>query len=62
MTPIDNLLKFVADCRAIGMPDAVIYKGLQLAILEATQLEFAQTSRSTASRPTPSPSNKVGFI
>lgn len=61
MNPLDSILKFITDSRAVGIPDRVIFEGLQVAMVEATFIQLANAEgkspvKSTPSRPV------VGFV
>jgi hypothetical protein len=58
---LNDVLRFIFESRETGIPDEVIFKGLQVAFLELTEREFG------ASRPISQPVKQstrpvVGFV
>jgi len=61
MNPLDSILKFINDSRAVGVPDRIIFEGLQIAMVEAAMRELEAHA---VSKPTTKPTTKptIGFF
>jgi hypothetical protein len=61
-SPVDDLLKFIADTRAQGIPEEIIFRGIQAAVLHFTELEMGGSVMPSRSDSKPLVKNRVvGF-
>jgi hypothetical protein len=48
MNPLDSVVKFIEDSRAVGIPDRIIFEGLQVAMVEAAMMQMVDAESRAA--------------